>query len=85
MVPIPKNNGKSVHDSDYYRGTALSSCLGKVLDHVILKNKKEVFKTSYNPFRFKSGASTTQCSFAVNEVIRYYTKGNSNVYTVINA
>ena len=32
IVPIPKNRKMSINDSDNYRGIALSSVLGKVLD-----------------------------------------------------
>ena len=33
--------------------------------------------------RFKPGLSTTQCTFAVNEVIQYYTNNASSVYAVM--
>ena len=47
IVPIPKNRKKSFNDSDTYRGIALSSVLGKVLDWVILKRyENEALQTS---------------------------------------
>ena len=36
MTPIPKNRRNSVNMSDNYRAIALSSVMGKVLDHIIL-------------------------------------------------
>ena len=34
ITPIPKNRRKSLNDSNNYRGIALSSGLGKVLDYI---------------------------------------------------
>ncbi len=42
IVPIPKANGKSVHDSDNYRGIVLSSVLCKVVDHIILGKNEDI-------------------------------------------
>jgi hypothetical protein len=37
IIPIPKNKRKSLNDFDNYRGIALSSVLGKLLDRILLK------------------------------------------------
>ena len=68
LVPIPKNK--------YYRAIALSSILGKLLDHILLVNCSQVFETAELQHGFKEKHSTNQCIF-VNEVIQYYTNNNS--------
>ena len=37
IIPIPKNNRKSLNDSSNYRGITLSSIMGKILDNIILR------------------------------------------------
>ena len=46
LIPIPKNKRKSRNDSDNYRAIALSSILGKMLDHLLLVKYDDVFNTS---------------------------------------
>ena len=53
IVPIPKNRKKYINDSDKYRGIALSSVRGKVLDWVILKRYEKALQTSDVQFGFK--------------------------------
>jgi len=60
--------------SDNYRVIALGSILGKVLDDLILFKYHDVFSTSDMQFGFKKSHKTTQCIFAVNEIVQYYQK-----------
>ena len=83
IVPIPKNSSNSLNDSNNYRAIAISSVLGKLFDHILLKCYSEVFQTSYNQFGFKSGMSTSMCSFTVNEIIQYYTKQGGTIYVTM--
>ncbi len=83
LIPIPKNKKKSLNDSNNYRAIALSSILGKLLDHMILTKYQDVFKTSDLQYGFKKKHSTTQCTFVVNEVIQYYLNNNSNIYVTL--
>ena len=39
IIPIPKNKRKSLNDMSNYRGIAMSSVLGKVLDSVIISRR----------------------------------------------
>ena len=66
-----------------YRGIALSSIFGKVLDNVIITAHKEVLSTCDMQFGFKKGHSTTQCTFNVEEIIKYYNNSNSSVYVMM--
>ena len=83
LVPIPKNKRKSLNCSDNYRAIALSSGMGKLLDHILLVKCKDVFKTSPYQFGFKKSHSTSQCTFVVNETIQYYMNNDSNVYVTL--
>lgn len=66
-----------------YRGIALSSILGKVLDHVMLVKYKDVFSSNSMQFGFKKKMSTTQCTFVLNETMQYYTNRGTGVYTML--
>ena len=83
IVPIFKNRKKSINDSDNYRGVALISVLGKVLDWVILKSYEKAPQTSDMQFGFKEKHSTTQCTFSMQETIQYYTNSGGPVYLLL--
>ena len=83
IISIPKNKKKSLNSSDNYRGIALSSIIGKMLDRIIFVNNSCIFKTSDLQFGFKSNHSTTQCTYVVNEVIDYYLNKGGNVYVTL--
>ena len=82
MHPIPKNKRKSLNDSENYRGIALSSILGKILDWIILNDNFEILNSSELQFGFKPNSSTTQCSFVLTECLHYYKSHGSNVHLV---
>ena len=83
LVPIPKDKKKSLSSSDNYRSIALSSIVGKVLDKIILMLHADILGTSNLQFGFKEAHSTTQCTFVLEEVLHYYSKGDSVVYCVL--
>ena len=72
IIPIIKNKRKSVNDSDNYRGIALSTAIGKLVDLIIIDAQADVLRSSNLQFGFKHGTSTTQCTFVATEVINYY-------------
>ena len=80
--PIPKNKRKSLYESENYRGIALSSILGKVLDWIILQDNFDILNSRDLQFGFKAGCSTTQCSFVLSECIQYYKSHGSSVQMV---
>ena len=82
MVPIPKGKGKAIIYSDNYRAITLSSILCKVFDWIILIKENNILRSSDLQFGFKEHASTTQCIFALNEVISYYNSKGSDVFAV---
>ena len=42
IIPIPKGSKANLSDSDKYRSIAISSLLGKILDHFIIVKQSEV-------------------------------------------
>lgn len=83
VMPIPKNNRKSLNDSSNYRGIALNSPLCKLFETIILRKCQETLETSDMQFGYKKGLSTVDCTFIVNEVVQYYLNGGGNVYAML--
>ena len=82
ITPIPKP-GLSNSISSNYRGIALASCLGKIVDKIILMKYTAKLQTSELQFGFKKGASTDLCSWVFKETINYYVNEGTNVYSVL--
>ena len=71
-------------DSDTYRSIAISSLLGKILDHIIIEKQSDPLKTCNYQFGFKAKSSTVLCSTMVNETVQYYTEnGSKPVYVLL--
>ena len=83
IIPIPKNRKKCLNESNNYRGIALGSLLGKILDNIIMYNNSHVLRSSDLQFGFKSKHSTTQCTFVLNEIVDYYARHDSPVYVTL--
>ena len=82
IVPIPKA-GTDMSCSANYRGIALASCLGKILDRIVLNKYDKYLHTSELQFGFKKGLSTDSCTMVLKETINYYVTESSNVYSVL--
>ena len=80
IIPIPKGSKANLSDSDKYRSIAISSILGKILDHIIIVKQSEALKTSNYLFGFKANSSTVLCSTMVNETVQYYMKMVQNQF-----
>ena len=84
IIPIPKGSKANLSDSDKYRSIAISSLLGKILDHIIIEKQSEALKTSNYQFGFKAKSSTVLCSTMVNETVQYYSEnGGKPVYVLL--
>ena len=70
-------------DSDNYRSIALSSILGKVFDLIVLDKENTKLVTSDLQFGFKEKSSTTQCTYVLNETIKYYNYKSTNAYVLM--
>jgi exonuclease III len=79
VCPIPKPN-KDPTVSNNYRGIALASSLGKVLDYVLLNRYRGKLTTHRNQFGFKRGCSAVQCACVFQETVNHYRQRGSRVY-----
>ena len=82
LIPIPKGHRVDTGNSSNYRGVALSSIYGKILDNIILSVQQEELKTSDLQFGYKSESSTIMCSTMVIETIQYFTACHSPIYVL---
>ena len=84
IIPIPKGSKVNLSNSDKYRSIAISSLLGKILDHIIIERQSKALKTSHYQYGFKPNSSTVLCSTMVNETVQYYTEnGGKPVYVLL--
>ena len=83
LVSIPKDSRASLVSSDNYRGIALSSSLGKIIDYILLEKYEDELRTSGLQFAYKHGHSTTMCTSVLKEVIMHYNSNGSNVYACL--
>ena len=84
IIPIPKGSKVNLSNSDKYRSRAISSLLGKILDHIIIERQSEALKTSHYQYGFKPNSSTVLCSTMVNKTVQYYAEnGGKPVYVLL--
>ena len=80
MSPIPKCRA-GANSSDKYRAITLSSCIGRLLDLLILRREADrSLKTDNLQFSTKKKSSTTLCTGLLKEIIHHFTNGGSNLY-----
>ena len=72
FLPLFKGGLKDPSKTDSYRAIAGSSLLLKLFDNVILLLWGDVLGTDSLQFGFKSGTSTTECTWMVMEVASYF-------------
>ena len=76
LSSLPKNNLDDLCDS----GIDLTSCLHKVIDWVILFKYRDQLHTSHMQFAYKENHSTSMCTRALKEVVKYYLLRRGHVY-----
>ena len=79
FLPLFKGGFKNPEVFDSYRAIAGASQLLKLLEYVILILWGDILKTDTMQFGFKSGVSTTQCTWLVNEVTTYFMRRGTAV------
>lgn len=77
-----EENYKSTTSRSNYCSIAISGILGKILDHIILRNHNDVLRTSELQFGFKQHHSTTQSTFVVKEILIYYSTNQTPVFVM---
>jgi hypothetical protein len=80
IVPIPKGHNVNKSDSTNYRGIALSSVFGKILDNIILNRYQVQLMSCDRQFGFKPKSSTNLCTMILKETIAYYVENQSPVF-----
>ena len=83
LIPIPKGRNGVSSDSSGYRGIALSSVFGKVLDLIILNRYADILITADLQFGFKAKRSTNMCTMVLKEAINYYISNGSSVFCTL--
>ena len=79
LLPLFKGGLKKPEKFDAYRAIAGASQLLKLLEYVVLILWGEKLDSDSMQFGFKSGVSTTQCTWLVNEVTNYFVKRGTAV------
>ena len=62
IIPTLKNTKLTLSSTCNYRGIALSSIFGKILDKIIMSMQSEYLMTSELQFGFKEHSTTIMCS-----------------------
>ena len=84
IIRLPKGSKVNLSDSAKYRSIAISSILGKILDHIIIVKQSDALTTSKHQYGFKANSSTVLCSTMVIETAQYYTEnGAKRVYVLL--
>ena len=79
FLPLFKGGLKNPAVFDSYRAIAGASQLLKLFEYVILLAWGDDLQSDSMQFGFKSGVSTTQCSWIVNEVTTYFMRRGTAV------
>ena len=86
IIPIPKGKNTNVTVSANYRGIALSSIIGKIIDLILMDRCFDKLATLDPQFGNKEKRSTTICSMVSKESIEYYINNGSGVHcTMLDA
>jgi hypothetical protein len=80
IVPIPKGHNANASDSSNFRGIALSSIFGKILDNIILERYSSNLMSCDLQFGFKAKCSTNLCTTVLKETMAYYAHGQTPVF-----
>ena len=83
IIPIPKGKNANQSVSANYRGIALSSIFGKIVDLIVLNRYADKLCTSQLQFGFKAKRSTSMCTMLMKESIAYYINNDSSVYCTL--
>jgi len=82
ITPIPKAKNINCTESTNYRGIAVSSIFGKILDRIIFSRYADKQITLQYQFGFKMSSFTAMFTMVLKETINYYTLNNGHMYSV---
>ena len=81
LIPVAKDLGGDMSNSNNYRPIAIASIISKIFDLVLLDRIRIFIQTSDNQFGFKANSGTEMCVAVLKETINFYINQSSNVYT----
>ena len=85
FLPLLRSSVKNPAEANSYRAIAGSSLLLKLLDQVILQLWEHLLTSDSLQFGYKTGFSTTQCTWLVVEVASYFLrKGTPCIVTLLD-
>ena len=76
---IVKNKSGDLNSPDNYRGIALSSVFGKLLENVILQKFSTCWATSDQQFGFKRVRDAMFCPFSLRETVLHFLENGNEV------
>ena len=79
IIPIIKDNAGSRNDPENYRGIAISSVLGKLIENIILAKYHKIWTSENQQFGFKSGHGCDMAGFVVKEAVSHYLENGNDV------
>ena len=83
FLPLLKSNLKDPADTGSYRAIAGSSLILKLFEKTVMLVWGALLSSDSLQFGFKSGTSTTQCTWLVQEVVGHYLQGGSYPIAVV--
>ena len=83
FLPLLKNSLKDPADTGSYRAIAGSSLILKLFEKTVLLLWGDSLSSDTLQFGFKSGVSTTQCSWLVQEVVGHFLREGSHPLVVV--
>ena len=81
LLPIVKSKSGDMSDVNNYRPIALVTASSKIFEIYMLDQLDVYLSTASNQFGFKRNHSTDMCIFAIKNVVDYYRKQHSPVFT----
>ena len=82
ITPICKNKNGDITDYSNYRPVSLATVISKLFEHYILTCISSFIITEDNQFGFKAQHGTDLCVYTLKQTVSYFTKNNSNVFSV---
>ena len=81
LLPIIKSKTGEMHNVNNYCSIALVTSCSKLFELILLDSINVYLQTTNNQFGFKSIHATDMCIFTLKNVINYYRRLDSPVYT----
>ena len=83
FLPLLKSSSKDPGEIGSYRAIAGSSLILKLFEKVILLIWGDFLGSDSLQFGYKPGASTTQCTWLVQEVVQHYLQHGSHTLVAV--